>query len=223
MTILWPSSSPLPYILKFAFNSCILSSTRTKVCTPTPDKHPSFLERQFFYYSILRAWWTMSCHIRFITHVKFPHHQAFTCLEICSNLCLVHSLRALPCTPRSGLALLVSLWDAAVCKLNLLWSNYTSNIFLTQVPSSIKQGIADALVPKSGKDCKALRRLMMTRWPMVSPLCFLFIKCVIACTYLYGLLRKNLMLGRFGSPEYARQVLSLCCLETWYPQGDIIK
>lgn len=155
----------------------------------------------------------MSCPIRLITHAKFPHPQAFTCPEICSNFCLVHSLRVLPCTPRSGLALLVSLWDSGVCKINLLWSNYTSNIFLTQVPSSIKQGVADALVPKSSKD-QPFRHLTMARSVMINPLYFLFVKCVIASTYLYGLLCKNVMLRRFGSPEYTKQVLSLCCLET---------
>jgi len=41
------------------------------------------------------------------------------CLEIYSNLTLVHTLWVLPCTLRSGLVLLVSLWDTAVCKSNL--------------------------------------------------------------------------------------------------------
>lgn len=74
--------------------------------------------------------------------------------------------------------------------------------------------IADALVPKPSKDCKAFRHLMMARCLMVSPLYFLFFQCVIVCTYLNGLLCKNLMLRRLGSPQYAGQVPSLCCLET---------
>lgn len=62
----------------------------------------------------------------------------------------------------------------------------------------------------------------MARCPMVSPLCFWFFKCVIACTYLHGPLCKNLTLRRFGSPEYAGQVPSLCCLETWYPKDSLL-
>lgn len=100
---------------------------------------------------------------------NFPHQQVFTHLEICSNLSLVHVLWVLPCMLRSGLALLVSLWDAGVCELNLLWSDNTSDVFVTQVPSSIKQGFVDALVPKSSKDCKALRHLMVARCLMVGP------------------------------------------------------
>lgn len=145
--------------------------------------------------------------------MKFPHHQAFTCLEICNNLCLVHSLLVMPCMPRSGLVLLVSLWDTGVCKLNLSWSNYTSNVVLNQVTSSVKQGIADALVSKSSEDCKAFRCLMMPRCLKVSLLYSLFVKCVIECIYLYGLVyKRKIMLRRFAVLNTAGRYL--CCLKT---------
>lgn len=123
---------------------------------------------------------------------KFPHQQVFTHLEISSDLSLVHVLWVLPCMLRSGLALLVSLWDSGVYELNLLWSDNTSDVFVTQVPFSIKHGFVDALVPKSSKDCKAFRHLMVARCPMVRPLFFLFFKYVITCTYLDGLLCKKI-------------------------------
>lgn len=50
--------------------------------------------------------------------------------------------------------------------------------------------------------------------PAGQPISFLFVKCVIVCAHLHGLLCKNVMFEMFGSPEYVRQVLSWWCLET---------
>lgn len=161
----------------------------------------------------------MSSTLWLITHLRFPHHQAFTCLEICSNLCLVLSLRVLPCTPRSSSALLVSLWDAGVCKLNLLWGNYTSNILLIRY----LQVWSRVLLFSS----QLWQRLQSTeasddgQMPAEQPISFLFVKYVIVCTHLHILLCKNIMFEMFGCPEYTRQVLSWCCLETWNPSTDI--